>query len=122
MSDYRVTYYKNSHTGKEPVHKYIHNLRPKEQYKIFKHLELLRVNDGKLPIPYCKHIEGKIWELRVQFSPHKHRIMYVTVADKIIILLHAFTKKTEKLPLEELEKARKNLEDTLLNLNSYHEN
>jgi len=121
MSEYRVEFYKNSRTGREPVTDYMDSLRPKERLKIVSQIILLREKEGRLPEPYCKHVDGKIWELRIQFSPNKHRILYVTMSGKLIILLHAFTKKTAKIPPSELSKAYSNYQDVLLNLNQYNE-
>ena len=121
MSDYHVKYYRNSRTGKEPVLEYITRLRDKEQTKIASYIVLLQKREGKLVFPYCRHIEGKIWELRIQFSPNNHRILYDALADKLIVLLHAFAKKTEKLPTQELTQAYNNFEDTLDNINYYYE-
>jgi len=121
MSDYRIEYYRNSRTGREPVREYISELRPKEKSKIYQQLEVLLESNGRVVMPYGRHIDGKIWELRVQFSPLAHRILYVCVQHKTIVLLHAFTKKTEKLPRRELERAYNNYSDTLDNIKYYYE-
>ena len=67
--------------------------------------------------PYSKHIKGKIRELRVDFSRNKHRIFYVAVIEKKIILLRAFLKKTTKTPRQEIIGALNNFEDYKINKN-----
>lgn len=57
--------------------------------------------------PYIRHIEGEIWELR----PAQDRIFFVALVDEKFVLLHQFTKKTQKTPKKEIEKAKKRLED-----------
>lgn len=118
-ADYRVKFYTEAKTGKSPVIGYIESLSTKEQAKILKYVEFLRINQGYLDEPYTKHIRGKIRELRVDFGRNRHRIFYVNLPGKIIILLHAFAKKTAKTPLNELVKAENNYHNVLINLKLY---
>ena len=83
--------------------------------KVIKYIEFLRNSDGYLDEPYSKHIKDKIRELRVDFSKNRHRIFFVTVIDKKIILLHSFLKKTTKTPKQEINKAFNNYQDYLIN-------
>lgn len=115
MKEYKTYYYKNSQTGKVPVLEYIERLSKKEKVKALKYIDFLEENEGYLDEPYSKHIRGKIRELRVDFSKNKHRIFYFTFIGKRIILLHAFLKKTEKTPEQEIIKALNNLQDCELN-------
>ena len=117
--EYKVKFYKNIKTNKSLVLEYIEKLRDKEQSKIFKYIEVLRINKGYLDEPYSKHIKGKIRELRVDFSKNHHRIFYFTFINKKIILLHAFLKKTKKTPNQEIKKAINNYQDFLINQNKY---
>lgn len=105
--EYRVTFYKDSR-GKHLVLEYIESLPEKEQSKIFKYIEFLRVHKGILDEPYSRHIEGKIRELRVDFARNRHRVFYFVFVNKNIIFLNAFLKKTEKTPASEIEKVKKN--------------
>jgi len=105
--------------GGEPVMDYIEKASPKEQSKIFGFIELLRQSDGYLDEPYSRHIKDKIRELRIDFSRNRHRIMYFTFTGEKIILLSAFTKRTEKTPQKEIDKAIKNYNNFLLNKQKY---
>lgn len=113
-SNYKVKFYRNSYTGESPVLEYISRLSEKERSKILKYIEFLRVHNGVLDEPYSRHIKGKIRELRVDFSRNRHRIFYFLFIKKTIILLHAFTKTTSKIPRPELRRAETNHHDTLL--------
>lgn len=104
-SDYRVTFYKEI-SGTRPTLEYIESLSGKEQTKILKYIEFLRIHKGVLDEPYSRHIEGKIRELRVDFARNRHRIFYFVFVNKNIIFLNAFLKKTEKTPVQEIEKAK----------------
>ena len=112
---YKIYYYRNSQNEQIPVLEYIEKLSPKDKAKVFKYINFLRDNNGVLDEPYSKHIKSKIRELRVDFSRNRHRIFYVTVIEKKIILLRAFLKKTAKTPKQEIITALNNFEDYKIN-------
>ncbi|MFH1401483.1 MAG: type II toxin-antitoxin system RelE/ParE family toxin [Parcubacteria group bacterium] len=117
--EYKVKFYKNTKTGRSLVLDYIERLNNKEQAKILKYIEFLRINKGYLEEPYSKHIKGKIRELRVDFSRNRHRIFYFIFIKKTIILLHAFLKKTAKMPTFEIKRAEENYNNVLKNSRIY---
>ncbi len=117
--EYKVKFYKDIRTGRSPVLDYIKKLKEKEEAKVSKYIEFLRVNKGYLDEPYSRHIKGKIRELRVDFSRNKHRIFYFVFIKKTIILLHAFLKRTPKTPNSEIKKAEENYKNILKNPKIY---
>jgi phage-related protein len=56
--------------------------------------------------PYIKHVEGKLWEMRLIGRDNIARVIYVTASGRRLVLLHAFVKKTDKTPRRALELAR----------------
>lgn len=116
---YKVKFYRNSYTGKEPVWEYIDKLDVKSKAKVLKYIEFLKEHQGYLDEPYAKHITGKIRELRVDFARDRHRVFYFAFMEKKIILLYAFLKKTNKTPLSEIKRAVENYKDTVNNPNLY---
>ena len=112
---YKVYYYRNSQNNKVPVFEYIKKLSPKEAAKVFKYIDFLRDNKGVLYEPYSKYIKDKIRELRVDFSRNRHRVFYITVIGKKIILLYSFLKKTAKTSKQEITRALDNFEDYKIN-------
>ncbi len=56
-------------------------------------------------VPYVKHLDGDIWELR----PLRDRILFAAWDGKSFILLHQFMKQTQKTPSREIEAAKRNL-------------
>ena len=48
--------------------------------------------------PYIKALRGKLWEIRIKGRDGIARIIYVTVKERRIVILHAFRKKTRKTP------------------------
>jgi phage-related protein len=56
-------------------------------------------------LPYVKHLEGKLWEIRLTGRDGIARVLYVTATGKRIVILRAFVKKTQKTPRSEMELA-----------------
>jgi phage-related protein len=56
--------------------------------------------------PYIKHLEGKLWEMRLIGRDNIARVIYVTASGRRLVILHAFVKKTDKTPRRALELAR----------------
>jgi phage-related protein len=59
-----------------------------------------------VPGNYVKHLEGKLWELRLKARSGIGRAIYVTVTGKRVVIVKAFVKKSQKTPLKELAVAR----------------
>jgi phage-related protein len=56
--------------------------------------------------PHVKHIEGRLWEMRMKGKSGISRALYVTAARQRVVILRVFIKKTEKTPRHEIELAR----------------
>jgi len=56
--------------------------------------------------PYIKHIEGRIWEMRLRGREGIARALYVTAIGRRVVILRVFVKKTQKTPRREIELAR----------------
>lgn len=48
--------------------------------------------------PHVKHLDGKLWEMRLTGRDGIARALYVTATGRRIIVLHAFVKKSQKTP------------------------
>jgi phage-related protein len=57
--------------------------------------------------PYVKHLDGPLWEMRMKGRSGIARAVYVTAIGKRIVVVHVFTKKTQKTPRREIEIALK---------------
>lgn len=60
-----------------------------------------------LGMPYVRHLEGKLWELRAQGKDGIGRGLYVAAKGKRVVVLRVFQKKTEKTPRSEIRLALK---------------
>ena len=65
----------------------------------------------RIGAPHVKHLEDKLWELRITGRDGIARAIYVTTAGRRVVVLHAFVKKTQKTPRQALETARKRLKE-----------
>ena len=59
-----------------------------------------------LPAEATKHLENKIWELRISGKSGISRAFYVTAVQQRVVILRVFVKKTQKTPAKELNLAR----------------
>ena len=55
--------------------------------------------------PHVKHLEGKLWEMRLTGRDGIARALYVTVSGRRVVVVRAFVKKSQKTPRGEIELA-----------------
>ena len=67
-----------------------------------------------LHAPHVKHLDGKLWELRVRAEGGIARGIYVTAAERRIVVLHVFAKKSRKTPRRALATARERMKQVVL--------
>jgi len=56
--------------------------------------------------PYVRHVEGKLWEMRMKGKDGISRALYITATGKRVVVLRAFIKKTQKTPHNEIALAK----------------
>jgi len=64
-------------------------------------------------MPYVRHLQGKLWELRARTRGVAYRLLYFFYTGRRIVFLHAFVKKTKKTPRREIDIAMRRLNDFL---------
>lgn len=110
--EFEIIFYKDP-KGKSPVEEFFLELGKSNQTLLVKS----RHNISKLRYrfyhkePLSKYIEPGLWELRVKSDSNILRILYTFKKGRIIILLHVFIKKEQKMPIAELEISRKRLKE-----------
>lgn len=60
--------------------------------------------------PHVKHLEGRLWEMRLTGRDGIARALYLTATGKRVVIVRAFRKKTQKTPRREIELALKRAE------------
>ena len=63
----------------------------------------------RIPESYLKHLENTdgLYEIRIQYGSNIYRVFCFFDAANIIVIGHGFTKKSQKTPTKELDKALK---------------
>lgn len=110
---YKIKFYRDR-KGNRPVVDYLKSLRNskneqdrKQADKINDYIQTLSVEGKAAGEPYVRHIKDELWELR----PSRDRILFVAWLDNSFLLLHQFTKKTQKTPQQEIDKAFREIAD-----------
>jgi len=80
----------------------------KVQDKIFKVIEAIETLE-RVPSNYLKALKGTngLYEARIKLASNIWRVFCFFDKGKLVILLNGFTKKTQKTPKKEIEKALK---------------
>ena len=83
-----------------PVEKFIADLPERVQARFAHVFELLEEFSLQVGEPFVKNIQGvrKLAEIRVKVSSNNYRVLFFTHAGRRFVLLHGFTKKTQKPP------------------------
>lgn len=114
---FSIVFYRDRR-GREPIKEYLEKLHAsagqnKEHRgklkKIYEYLGVLSSIGTRAGTPYVKHIKGDLWELR----PVSDRIFFFWWNGAAFVLLHHFTKKSQKTPRQEIERAERNMKDFL---------
>jgi phage-related protein len=87
--------------GRNPVEEFIQSLPSGEQAVIRARIMFLAESGNRVREPVSKSLGGGLFELRTKSS----RIFYCFKPGGIIVLLHGFTKKSQKTPHRELQMA-----------------
>ena len=107
-----IEYYQ-SEAGRSPVAEFIDSLEASAKAKVARTLDLLEEFGVELGMPYAKHLEKQLWELRVRQARNRYRIIYFLASGQTFVLLHGLTKKTGPVPRSDLETAERRRDDYL---------
>lgn len=83
---------------------FMETLTPKEQEKIQYGLLLLKTQD-RLPLKFVKLIRDGIYELRTEYGGNIFRVFFIFDEGHIVVLFNGFQKKSQKTPVNEIDKA-----------------
>src|SRR5438876_10957236 len=112
--DAREIIFFKTELGRSPVEEFLSQLGPGARAKVVRTLELLRTTPF-VPSKFWQKMEGRenLWEVRVQYAGNIYRILACTLKNNRVVLLHAFQKKSQKTPKQELEIAGQRKESYL---------
>ena len=103
--DWRLFYYETPE-GECPIREFIDSRKGRDQAKIFALISNLQDRGPTLPRPYADLLEDGIHELRIRLSGDQFRVLYFFCFRRFIVLTHAITKVTAKVPRAEIQKAK----------------
>ena len=108
---WEVEYYQDSQ-GNIPVQDFILRQSDKVKAKILKFIDLLEDLNLSLGQPYVEKLaDSDVWELKVRHGSNYYRILYFATSGRKFILLHAFLKKTDTTPKNEIKIAEARIFD-----------
>ncbi|MEI3340029.1 MAG: type II toxin-antitoxin system RelE/ParE family toxin [Eubacterium sp.] len=106
MSKFKAEFF-TQQNGSKPAKDFLLSQDVKMRAKLFGLIDILEENGNQLREPYSKPLEDGIFELRAKLGSDITRILYFFFYEGRIILTHGFTKKTQKTPRNEIERAKK---------------
>lgn len=92
--------------GTMPVKDFLTELDTKMRAKVVRSLELLKAKGHLLRSPTSKELTDGIMELRTVFGGNISRILYFFIVGNTAVVTNGFIKKTDKTPVEEIERAK----------------
>lgn len=101
-----VLYYEDEQ-GRQPARDFIDGTENKMKAKIFGRLQLLEQYGNTLPMPFARHLEDGIYELRTPQGSNTTRLLYFFFVGDKAIITNGFAKKTQRTPRREIEIAKK---------------
>jgi phage-related protein len=105
MGRRRIDFYRTE-DGRCPTQEFLDSLPAKTGQKVVWVLKLIQELET-VPSTYFKKLESTddLWECRVQFRGNTYRLLAFLSEGGTIVLTHGFSKKTQKTPRNEIERA-----------------
>ena len=103
---FQIEFY-SKENGETPFWDYYETLTPKMQSRVFWTINLLKAAGPSLREPYSAPLNDGLFELRAKQGSDIVRCLYFFQEGHIVILTNGFTKKTDKTPRREIEKAKR---------------
>ncbi len=95
--------------GRSPIEEFVLGQNERTQARLRWSIEQLRARNISAREPLVKHVQGKLYELRVESQANAYRVLYFIFTSRRIVLLHGFQKKTQKTPSREIAVAVKRM-------------
>ena len=109
MIEIPVVFY-SSPTGTEPVQDWLRGLPEGDRRAIGADLALVQVG-WPVGMPLCRPLSGGLWEVRSDLPSRRIARLLFFVHENRIGVVHGFIKKTQKTPPDDLELARKRMQE-----------
>ena len=90
-------------SGACPAKDFIRKMSAKGKAKFLQISGLLEESGPELRLPYSRHLEDGIFEIRIIVGNDSSRILYFFMEGQKIIFTNGFSKKTQKTPRKEIK-------------------
>ena len=107
----KIIFYKNR-SGDCPVENFLDALSAKQAKKTTWVLQIVETLEI-VPVQYFKKLDGTddIWEVRIDFGSDAFRLLGFFDKGSLVILTNGFAKKTQKIPVSEINLAEQRKKD-----------
>lgn len=102
----QVVFYK-SDSGNEPVRDWLKKLKKEDRRIVGGDIKTVQFG-WPLGMPLVRKLEKGLWEVRIQLDGRIARILFTVHAD-LMVLLHGFIKKSQKLSAKDLKIAKQRM-------------
>jgi hypothetical protein len=93
----------NIHFFDSELEKFIHSLDEKTIAKVLRVIDLLELFGHNLTLPHSKKVYARLFELRIR-GKQEVRIFFAFHRNEAV-LLHGFVKKSQRIPIKEMDMA-----------------
>ena len=93
-------------SGAEPVREWLKALSKEDRYQIGEDIRYVQTRFPHVGLPVWRSLKGGLFEVRSTLSGNRIARVLVCFAQDQMVLLHAFIKKTQKTPADDLALAR----------------
>jgi phage-related protein len=100
----RVVFYRTT-SGREPVRDWLRALDRESRRVIGGDIKTVQYG-WPLGMPLVRNLDGGLWEVRSRLRDGIARVIFFAERD-VMVLVHGFSKKSQKTPKKELELARR---------------
>ena len=106
-----VLFYRTA-AGRNPIEEFLENLSPKQAQEVVWVLSLIEDLD-MVPTAYFKKMSNtdELWEVRIRIESNIFRLLGFFDGAKLIVMSHAFQKKTQKTPRQAIRVAKERKRD-----------
>ena len=106
---WKIDFYKSG--DKSPIEEWLTAIDSTARSKLLRNMELLKSHGLELRMPYVRPIGNKLYEVRAKDSKGIYRLLYFAHTGHQFVMLHGFTKKTQKTPVNDIDLAVRRMKE-----------
>jgi phage-related protein len=95
--------------GADPVAKYVDDLAPREAARVAAATQAIELRGLDESGVSTRQVRGRLWELKLGAQ----RVFFVLISGPTMVLLHGYTKGSQRAPTREIETALARMKDVL---------